>query len=512
MTEKLNALNKLKDRIKNNNENNAITNQHSKGKLTARERVNQLFDSGTFVEIGLLLNKSNNPLEVENFKTEGVVTGYGQVNGRLVYIAAQDYTVIGGSLSELHADKIIKCQKAALKVGAPIIYIVDSSGVKVEEGINILSSVGEIINNCVFASGVIPQITMIMGPCEGIASVTASLSDFIFMIDGISKMFLIGPQALGANNENVTIDEIGSSKVHCDLTGIGHFNLKDEISAINKLKELLEFLPENSNEKPEELACDESNLNRVDASLNDLIKEDANQIYNMKDVIISISDNSKFLEVQESYAKNILTGFIHLGGKSVGVVANQPENLGGAIDINASNKAARFIRTCDCFNIPILTLVDAPGFIRDKKEELNGISKHISKLQFAYAEATVPKVTVIVHKAYGGAYITMGTKHLKADYCFAWCDAEISIMEAQAATNILYGDKIKNASNPTEELKKVIAEYKSKVMSPYIAASKGYIDDIIEPAETRKILIASFDALETKSITKFKRKHSNIQL
>lgn len=511
---KLSEFNDFKTKLREGGGTEAIKNQHSSGKLTARERIDKLFDEGTFIETGLFVKHrcTNFGIEKKEIPSDGVITGYGQINGRLVYVAAQDFTVINGSLGEMHADKIVKCQEAAMKVGAPMICLNDSAGARIHEGIDALAGYGKIFYNSTQASGVIPQISVIMGPCEGSAAYSQSLNDFIFMVDNTSKMFVTGPQIIrAATGEDVTAEKLGGAETHNSVSGVAHFRASNEDECILKIKELLSYLPQNNFEKSERFECNDD-LNRICHELNEIIPENPASAYEMKDIIKSVADNNAFLEIQSDYAKNIITGFIRLNGKSIGVIANEPNQLAGCLDINSSDKAARFIRTCDSFNIPILTLVDANGFVPGTDQEYGGIIRHGAKMLFAYSEATVPMVTVVVRKAYGGAYIGMCSKQLGADMVFAWPSAEIAVMGAEAATNIVFADDIMKADNPQQERMKKIKEYEDMMINPYVAASRGYVDDIIEPAMTRKMLITAFDSIETKVVHRVNKKHGNIPL
>ena len=511
---KLTDLNNLKAKLREGGGKEAIENQHSKGKMIVRERIDKLFDEGTFIEFGLFVKHrcTNFSIDKKEAAADGIVTGYGQINGRLTYVAAQDFTVIGGSLGEMHAEKIVKCQEAALKVGAPILYLYDSSGVRIHEGIDALSGLAKVFYNSTQCSGVIPQISVILGPCEGSAVNGPALSDFVFMVDNISQMFVTGPQVIRAvTGEDISALNLGGAKTHSANSGVAHIRTSSEDECISKIKELLSYLPQNNFEKSERFECNDD-LNRVCYELNDIIPDNLSLAYDMKSIINSIADNNLFFETQSDYAKNIITGFIRLNGKSIGVIANDPKVLAGCLDINASNKASRFIRTCDSFNIPLLTFVDVQGFLPDTDQEYNGIIRHSAKMLFSYSEASVPMISVILRKAYGGAYIDMCSKQLGADMVFAWPSAEIAIMGAEAATNIVYASDIKNANNPQQERLNKIKEYDDLMMNPYVAASRGYVDDIIEPAMTRKMLITAFDTMETKVVHKVNKKHGNIPL
>lgn len=514
MSQKLSELNELKTKLRNGGGDKAIAKQHSLGKMTARERLDKLFDSGTFVETGLFVKHRcvNFGMDKKESPADGVVTGYGQINGRLTYVVAQDFTVIGGSLGEMHADKIIKCQESAMKVGAPIIYINDSGGARIQEGVDALSGYGKIFYNNTQASGVIPQISVVMGPCAGGAVHSPAMTDFIMMVEKTSQMFLIGPQVIRAvTGKDITLEELGGALTHNSISGVAHFHASSEDLCIEQIKTLLSYLPQNNMEKAEEFECSDD-LNRVSLELNDIVPDSPNKTYEMKTIIKSIADNNVFFETQSDYAKNILTGFIRLGGKSIGIIANEPSVMAGCLDINASDKAARFIRTCDSFNIPILTFEDVSGFLPGVEEEHGGIIRHAAKMFFAYSEATVPMVTVITRRAYGSAYIGMCSKQLGADIVYAWPEAEIAAMGAEGAVNTIFAKDIKEADNPQSERAKKILEYENAVMNPYVAASRGYVDDIIEPATTRKMLIAAFDSLETKVIHRVNKKHGNIPL
>lgn len=514
MSRKLSELNELKAKLQSGGGTDATKEQHAKGKLTVRERLNKLFDAGTFIETGLFVKHRsvNFGMDKKESPADGVVTGFGQINGRLTYVAAQDFTVIGGSFGEMHADKIAKCQEAAMKVGAPMILINDSSGARIQEGIDALAGFGKIFFNNTQASGVIPQISVIMGPCEGAAAYNVALTDFVLMVDKTSQMFITGPQLIEAvTGEAVSAEDLGGAVAHNSLSGVAHFHAANEDACIEQLRQLLSYLPQNNMEKAEVFPCNDD-LNRLSPELNDIIPDIETKAYEMKDIIKAVADNNIFFETQSEYAKNIITGFIRLNGKSIGIIASEPNVKAGCLDINASDKAARFIRTCDSFNIPILTFVDVPGFLPGKSEEHGGIIRHGAKLLFAYSEATVPMVTVITRKAYGGAYIGMGSKHLGADIVYAWPEAEIAVMGADGAANIIFAKDIMKAANPQQERINKITEYNNTMMNPYIAASRGYVDDVIEPATTRKMLIAAFDALSTKVVHRNNKKHGNIPL
>lgn len=512
--EKLIELLNKNEKIKLGGGEKAIEKQHSNNKLTARERINQLLDSGSFVEIDAYVeHRCNNfGMETKHFPGEGVVTGYGTIDGRLVYIYAQDFTVIGGSLGEMHAAKIVKVQQMAMKVGAPIIGINDSGGARIQEGVDALSGYGKIFYNNTIASGVIPQISVILGPCAGGAVYSPALTDFIFMVQNTSKMFITGPNVIETvTGEKVSPEKLGGAMTHNSISGVAHFLDDSEEQCFERIKRLLSFLPQNNLETtPVQDVQDD--INRIDEILNDIIPESPTKAYDMKDVIFTLADNKEFLEYQPYYAQNIITGFMRLNGRSVGVIASQPKILAGCLDINASDKAARFIRTCDAYNIPMLTLMDVPGFLPGTHQEYGGIIRHGAKMLFAYSEATVPKVTVITRKAYGGSYIAMSCKELGADMVFAWPTAEIAVMGPDGAANIIFKKEIDEAEDKAAKRQEKIEEYRNQVANPYTAAARGYVDSVIEPAETRKRIISSFDMLMGKRVLRPEKKHGNIPL
>lgn len=513
-TKKQKELLELKEKLRMGGGEKAIARQHSNGKMTARERLEKFFDEGSFVENGLFVKHrcSNFGMEKKDSPGEGVVTGYGTVNGRLVYAAAQDFTVIGGSLGEMHADKIVKTQEAALKAGAPMICINDSGGARIQEGVDALAGYGRIFYNNTMASGIIPQISVIMGPCAGGAVYSPALTDFIFMVENTSQMFITGPQVIAAvTGEQVTAEQLGGARTHNSISGVAHFQAPDEESCLEQIRQLLSYLPQNNMEKAEEFDLGDD-WNRVDEALNDIVPENPNKAYDMKAVIQSLADAGEFMEYQAYFAQNIVTGFIRMGGRSVGVIASQPKAKAGCMDIDASDKASRFIRTCDSFNIPLLTLVDVPGFLPGTQQEYNGIIRHGAKLLYAYSEATVPKITVITRKSYGGAYIGMCSKHLGADVVLAWPGAEIAVMGADGAANVIFSKEIKAAKNGPAKRKEKIDEYQELMMNPYVAASRGYVDDVIMPSETRKHIISALEALRGKRISRIPKKHGNIPL
>jgi len=510
--DRIQELNKKREAIMQGGGEKRIQKQHESGKLTARERLNLLFDEGSFVEIDAFVKHRCTEFGMQDVDApgEGVVTGYGTVDGRLVYAFAQDFTVVGGSLGEMHAKKICKVMDMALKMGAPLVGMNDSGGARIQEGVDALSGYGSIFYRNTIASGVIPQISVIMGPCAGGAVYSPALTDFIFMVDKTSQMFITGPQVIKAvTGEEVTAEDLGGAMTHNKVSGVAHFISPDEKQCIEEIKRLLSFLPSNNMESAPVFEC-EDDLNRIEDKLNEIVPDNSNKAYDMKEIITTIVDNGDFMEVQPYYAMNIITGFARLNGKSVGIIANQPKVLAGCLDINASDKAGRFIRTCDAFNIPILNLVDVPGFLPGTTQEYGGIIRHGAKMLYAYSEATVPKVTLIVRKAYGGAYLAMCSKDLGADQVFAWPSAEIAVMGPDGAANIIFKKDIEAADNPAAARQEKIQEYRDKFANPYIAASRGYVDDVIEPATTRQRLISAFEMLESKRETRPAKKHGNL--
>jgi acetyl-CoA/propionyl-CoA carboxylase len=509
--ERLSELNKLAEK---GGGDDKIKAQHEKGKLSARERLSLLLDSGSFVELDRLVATRSRDfgLDSNRFYGDAVVTGYGTISGRQVFIYAQDFTVLGGSLGEMSGHKIAKVMDHAMRTGCPIIGLVDSGGARIQEGVLSLAGYGEIFYRNTLASGVVPQITISVGPCAGGAVYSPAITDFVIMVDKISYMFVTGPEvvkaALGAET---TSEELGGAYTHAKYSGVAHFIAKDEYECFDIVKKLLSYLPQNNMEDPPSIEPTDD-PNRMDSRLSSIIPENPFEPYDIKEIIRSVLDNNDFFEVHELWAPNIVVGFGRLNGKVVGVVANQPMHLSGSLDIDSSNKAARFIRTCDCFNIPILTFVDTPGYLPGIEQEHHGIIRHGSKLLFAYSEAVVPKVTVIVGKAYGGAYIAMGSKHLRIDYNFAWPTAEIAVMGPEAAVNIIFRKDLANAQDREELRKRFIEEYKAKFANPYIAAEHGYIDAVIDPIETRPMLIRAFESLSNKRESRPLKKHGNINL
>lgn len=494
-----------------------IDSQHAKGKLTARERIDLLLDEGSFEEFDMFVTHrcKDFGLEDQVYMSDGVVTGHGTIDGRVVYVFSQDFTVFGGSLSETYANKICKVMDQAMKVGAPVIGINDSGGARIQEGVTSLAGYAEIFERNILASGVIPQISAIFGPCAGGAVYSPALTDFIVMSKKTSYMFVTGPKVVKTvTGEVVTDEELGGAMVHGTKSGVAHFVADDEKEGISLIRKLLSFLPQNNLEDPP-ITPNTDPIDRLEDSLNYFIPENPNKPYDMKDVIHAIVDTAEFLEIQRHYAPNIITGFGRFNGMPVGIVANQPNYLAGVLDINASRKAARFVRFCDGFNIPLLTLVDVPGFLPGTTQEYGGIIIHGAKLLFAYGEATVPKVTVILRKAYGGAYDVMSSKHLRGDINYAWPTAEIAVMGPKGAIEVLHSKKIAELTDPDERtafINKAEAEYKDKFANPYNAARYGFIDDVIEPRNTRFRIIRALQALATKKDSNPPKKHSNIPL
>ena len=512
--DKLNELQYRRSLIEKGGGDAKIKKQHDSGKLTARERILSLLDEGSFVEVDAFVTHrcSDFGMDCVEAPGEGVVTGYGTVDGRLTFVYAQDFTVIGGSLGEMHAKKICKVMDMAAKMGAPIIGMNDSGGARIQEGIDALAGFGEIFTRNTRNSGVIPQISVIMGPCAGGAVYSPAITDFVFMVDKTSQMFITGPQVIKAvTGEEVTANELGGSGVHASQSGVAHFTSATDAECIAQIKRLLSFLPSNNLESaPETVVTDE--INRLSETLTTIVPDDNNKAYDVKLVIEQIVDNADFMEVMPGFAQNIVIGFARMNGQTVGIVANQPKVKAGALDIDSSDKAARFIRFCDSFNIPLVTLTDVPGYFPGIEQEQGGIIRHGAKLLYAYCEATVPKINVIMRKAYGGAYIAMSSKHVGADIVMAWPTAEIAVMGPEGAANIIFKDDIRNSLNPMETRAEKIQEYKNRFASPYVAAARGFVDDVIEPDSTRPRIIAALEMLASKRDTLPAKKHGNLPL
>lgn len=491
-----------------------IERQHEKGKLTARERIDLLLDDGSFEEFDMFVTHrcTDFGLEKQQYLSDGVITGYGTIDGRLVYVFSQDFTVFGGSLSETFAKKICKVMDMASRNGAPIIGLNDSGGARIQEGVLSLAGYADIFLRNVLASGVVPQVSAIFGPCAGGAVYSPAITDFIIMSQDTSYMFVTGPKVVKTvTNEDVTEEELGGASVHTQVSGVAHFAVENEQEGISLIRKLISFMPQNNMEDPPLMTCSDA-IDRLEDSLNYIIPENPNKPYDMKDIIYAVVDNEEFLEVQRSWAANIIVGFARFNGRSVGIVANQPNYIAGVLDINASRKAARFVRFCDAFNIPIVTFVDVPGFLPGTGQEFGGIIIQGAKLLYAYAEATVPKVTIITRKAYGGAYDVMSSKHLRGDINYAWPEAEIAVMGPKGAVEIIYGKEIKAAENKPEIVTQKEIEYRNKFANPYVAAKYGFIDDVIEPRNTRFRVIRALESLATKRDSNPPKKHGNIPL
>lgn len=491
-----------------------IEAQHKKGKLTARERIELLLDEGTFEEIGkFVMHRSKDfGLDKEYYLGDGVVTGYGTISGRLVYVFAQDFTVFGGSLSETYAEKICKIMDMAMQNGAPVIGLNDSGGARIQEGVNSLAGYADIFYRNTLASGVIPQISAIMGPCAGGAVYSPALTDYVMMVENTSYMFVTGPNVVKTvTHEDVSSEELGGAMTHATKSGVTHFVAANEIECINDIKKLFSYIPSNCEEQPP-FALYESNGNEKRPELNKLMPENPNQPYDMREVVEQLVDEGSFFEVHKNFAENIVVGFARIGGRSIGIVGNQPAVMAGVLDINASLKGARFVRFCDCYNIPLLVLEDVPGFLPGTDQEWNGIISHGAKLLYAFCEATVPRITVITRKAYGGAYCVMNSKHIGADMNYAWTSAEIAVMGAAGAAEIIFRKEISEAEDSVAELKNKVDEYTDKFANPYKAAHRGYIDEVINPADTREKLLKAFKMLENKATNLPRKKHGNIPL
>lgn len=514
MQQKLDELMHLRGQARLGGGQERIDKHHAQGKMTARERINLLVDEGSFEEFDMFKAHrcTHFGMEKKQFLGDGVVTGYGTIEGRLVYVFSQDFTVLGGSLSETFAEKIIKIMDLAIKNGAPVIGLNDSGGARIQEGIESLAGYTDIFLRNVMASGVVPQISAIFGPCAGGAVYSPALTDFSIMVKNNSYMFLTGPKVVkSVTHEDVTVEELGGAMMHATKSGVADYAAENGIDAISYVRKLFSFLPQNNVENPPYLATEDS-PNRREEYLNQIIPENPNAAYDMKEVIHRTVDNGEFFELKELFAPNIITGFARYNGFCVGIVANQPCHLSGVLDIDSSIKGARFVRFCDCFNIPIVTFVDVPGFLPGTNQEYNGAIRNGAKILFAYAEATVPKVTVVTRKAYGGAYCVMSSKHLRGDINYAWPTAEIAVMGAKGAVEVLYGREAKKKDDPAKFLLDKEKEYAEKVANPYGAARRGYVDDIIEPARTRFRIIKALGMLQNKRDTNPMKKHGNIPL
>jgi len=512
--EKIEQLRKKKEKLALGGGQARIDKQHEKGKMTARERLECLFDQGTFIELDAFIRNrcTNFGMDKMEFEGESVVTGYGMVDGRLVYAFSQDFTVTGGALGEMHAKKVVKAMDAALKVGAPIIGLNDSGGARIQEAVDALSGYGDLFFRNATYSGVIPQISAIMGPCAGGAVYSPALTDFVFMVNKSAQMFITGPQVIKTvTGEEVSPEELGGAMTHNSISGNAHFISETDQDCINEIRRLLSYLPSNNMERAPVVDSGDD-INRYVAELDTMIPENPNKPYDIMDVIMAIVDNGEFMEYQPYFAKNIVTGYARLNGKSVGIVANQPNMMAGCLDMNAGDKAARFIRTCNAYNVPLLTFVDVPGFLPGTNQEHGGIIRHGAKILYAYSEATVPKVTLITRKAYGGAYVAMCSKSLGADTVLAWPSAEIAVMGPDGAVNIIFRNEIKKAENKEETRQQLLADYRAEFATPYKAAERGFVDDVIEPSASRLRIIDAFNMLEGKREKRPPKKHGNMPL
>jgi propionyl-CoA carboxylase beta chain len=509
----LDVLQKMRDEARQGGGLQRIKDQHTRGKLTARERIDLLLDEGSFEEYDMLkTGRGGHPGGGKDYLSDGVVTGHGTIDGREVFVSSQDFTIVGGSLGEAHSEKISKVMDHAVTTGAPYIGINDSGGARIQEGVDALAAYGEIFNRNVRASGVIPQISCIMGPCAGGAVYSPSMTDFTFMVDRSSYMFVTGPQVVKTViHQDITAEELGGASIHGRRSGVAHFVLPNDILCIRKVRRLISYLPSNNRHKPPFLDLRDP-PDRTDPTLDYLVPGDPNQPYDMKVLIHSILDGAEFFEVHEGFARNLIVGFGRLGGQAIGLIANQPAVLAGVLDNDASVKGARFVRFCDNFNIPLICLVDVPGFMPGPEQEHGGIIRHGAKLLFAFIEATVPRITVVVRKAYGGAYLVMNAKHIGADINYAWPTAEIAVLGPRGAAEIIYRREIQGSDNPDRSLAEKESEYRRKFVNPFLAAKRGYIDDVIFPRETRSRLIRGLQVLEGKEAEKPQRKHGNIPL
>lgn len=512
--DKLEDLQKKKQKSRKGGGEKKIKKQHKRGKMTARERIDFLLDDDSFVEINPFVEPryTEHGMEDKEAIGDGVVTGYGTIDGRLVYLFAQDFTVMGGSLGAAHAEKICKVMDMAEEMGAPFIGLNDSGGARIQEGVEALDGFGKIFKRNSLMSGVVPQISVILGPCAGGAVYSPALTDFIFMVEDTSKMFLTGPDVIkSVTGEEVSAKELGGVGAHGQLSGVAHFTFQDEQECLLQIRELLSYLPSNNMEDPPEIEDYEVEL-KQNVELRNLVPDDPNEAYDMKQVVDNVIDDGTFFEVQAEHAKNIVVGFARLNGKAVGIIANQPKYKAGCLDIDASDKAARFIRMCDNFNLPLLTFVDVPGFLPGVSQEYNGIIRHGAKILYAYTEASVPKITLVTRKAYGGGYIAMCSRSLDADLVYAWPTAEIAVMGPRGAANIIYRKEINNAENSEELLEQKVEEYRDKFANPYIAAQRGIVNDVIEFKETTIKLAKGLEMLQSKRVDRPERKHGNMPL
>ncbi len=513
MEDKLQLLEEKKQKARLGGGQERIDKQHAKKKLTARERIELLFDPGTFEEIGMFVEHRSFDFGMENQRilSDGVITGYGLVNGRTVFGFAQDFTVFGGSLSETHAEKIVKIMELAMENRAPLVGLNDSGGARIQEGVKSLGGYADIFYRNTLASGFIPQISAIMGPCAGGAVYSPAITDFTIMVDQTSYMFVTGPNVVKTvTNEDVSSEELGGSAAHAQKSGVTHLRSLSDVDCINKVKQLLSYLPQSCHDKP--IQVDYALDDEIREELNNIVPPNPNHPYDIKEVIQHIVDGDSFFEIHEEFAENIVIGFARIAGRSIGVVANQPYSLAGVLDVNASRKAGRFVRTCDAFNVPLLVLVDVPGFLPGTDQEWNGIITNGAKLLYAFSEATVPRITVITRKAYGGAYDVMNSKHIGADLNYCWPSGEIAVMGAKGASEIIFKKEIKNSADPAQEIINKEKQYAEMFAHPYKAAARGFVDEVIEPKYTRRKLIKAFAMLEGKVKERVDKKHGNIPL
>jgi acetyl-CoA carboxylase carboxyltransferase component len=514
LEDKIEKLKKMREQAKLGGGQKRIDDQHKKGKLTARERIDLLLDENSFEEFDMFVTHRSRDfgLEKESYLGDGVVTGYGTIDGRLTFVFSQDFTVFGGSLSEAHAEKICKIMDIAMKVGAPVIGLNDSGGARIQEGVVSLGGYANIFLRNTLASGVIPQISVILGPCAGGAVYSPAITDFIFMVKGTSYMFVTGPNVVKTvTHEEVSYDQLGGATVHSTKSGVAHFACENEAETLSLVRKLFSYIPLNNMEDPPEIECQDP-IDRKDEELNFIIPENANKPYDMKEIIKRIVDDGDFFEVHKDFAQNIIVGFARLGGKPIGIVANQPAILAGVLDISSSIKGARFVRFCDAFNIPLLVLEDVPGFLPGTAQEFGGIIKHGAKLLYAFSEATVPRLTVITRKAYGGAYDVLNSKHIRGDISYGWLTAEIAVMGPKGAVEIIFKKDITEAEDKEKAIEQKTNEFREKFANPYVAAQRGYLDDVIEPKETRPRLIKTLSMLSTKKDSNPPKKHGNIPL
>ena len=514
MDQKIDLLTKKRGEAKTAGGEKAIQAQHERGKLTARERVDALFDAGTFHELDAFVTQRCTDFGLGDKRIPGdsVVTGYGKIDGRTAYVFAQDFTVMGGSLSKVASEKICKVMDLAARNGGPVIGLLDSGGARIQEGVDSLQGYGDIFKRNILYSGVVPQLSAIMGPCAGGAVYSPALTDFVFMVKGMGQMYITGPNVIKAvTGEDVSLEQLGGAMAHASKSGNCHFVADNEQDCFKMIKQLLSYLPSNNIDDPPSFHTGDP-VDRKEEALASVIPDDTKRSYDMKKVIEAVVDKGEFFEVHKHFARNLITGFARLDGRAVGVIAQQPQFMAGSIDVDASDKGARFVRTCDCFNVPLVTFADVPGYMPGTDQEYRGIIRHGAKFLYAYCEATVPKVCVVTRKAYGGAYIVMSSKSLRGDINYAWPTAEIAVMGPDGAVDIVFRDAIKNSENPQETRQKLINEYREKFANPYVAASKGYLDEVIDPRETRTRLIAALDMLRNKVDSLPHKKHGNIPL